>query len=216
MEETVAATDLLTALVQLAPQHAATIIACARETALQDMHAFCAAIRRELPGTLLFDAVLRLRGSQLSRADSPGAAAELVEHAVHCRASNCSRTDCVTLRGMLSVLKQHSSACHLPKATACRTCQQWRTVRSHMRKVAKPDASRRTLQEPSGNDSGASLLMHLARTALQDLPPSSPRLSPSNSPSTSPRSSPLRKRPKPSGDAARTIVASAYHSVPAS
>ena len=207
MKKSVAAADLLTALVQLAPQHAATIIACARETALQDVHTFCAAICREIGGTLRFDAVLRLHGSQLSRADSPGAAAELVAQAVHCRAPSCPRKDCVALRGMLSVLKQHTSACKMPKARTCRTFQQWRTVRNHMRNVAKPDASRRAHQEPAGDDSGASLLMHLARTALQDLPPSLPRLSPlSNSPSNSP----LRKRPKPSSES--TLAAPAYHS----
>ncbi len=200
--QSVSAHTFCDTLVRLAPEHADTILAIARQTGLE-LRQFCAAVRREIGGTLLFDAVLAMRGSQLP-ARSHADVVALVEHCVRCRSPGCTRADCLALRSMLSVMKMHAAACAVPAELACQTCDQWHTMRSKMlaaRRGMKTARCERVSGEGStgSNDAGAALLMHLARSALVDLPPTSPRLSPVNSPSNSPSTSPMPKRPKADG-----------------
>lgn len=209
------AQDLLRALVHLAPEQKTTILALAR-TSKMHLPLFAAAIRKKVGGTLLFDAVMLLRGGS-AQVREPGAAAELFEHCINCRRPDCSRTDCLELRGMLSGMKAHAQACDA--GMQCLTCQRWHTVRDRMKRARAAHAilpatlttSKKTgivagaSQAPParsgdsstlGSATGTALLM-LARCALSEVPPSSPRLSPVNSPNQSPRS----KRPKSVGGA---------------
>lgn len=197
--------DLCTAMVKLQPDDAASIVDCAKSSA-GDPKKFCRAVQAEIGGTLLFDAMMALRGgSSESRQHKPEGAVALFEHACECRAPSCGRTDCLELRGMLSALKAHAQQC---KEEGCMTCRQWQRTRDAMRRArARPTSAAKTTpvksraaaaQLPASHDEASSpagaALMMLARSALGDLPPSRTPLSPANSPPASP----MRKRTKPS------------------
>lgn len=193
--ETVSAVKFCETLVRLAPEKQDVILACARRTGLE-LRPFCRAIREEIGGTLLLDAVLLFRGGNLARRDD---VPSLLAHCLRCRSSACTQSDCLALRSMLAVMKMHASQCKVPRDQGCETCNQWHSVRTKMvearrnlRKAAPQSIGQAAGAVQANGDHGTDLLMHLARTALADLPPSSPRLSPSNSPSNSP----LPKRPK--------------------
>jgi len=209
--------DLLNALVMLAPERAPDILSCARASGLKDVHGFCREIRQEIGGTLLFDAVMMLtKGGDAT--PQPGTSSKLFEHCVQCRDVQCSRRDCLELRGMFASMKAHSMQCVLQDR--CRTCRQWQSVRDKMklcraaRNGTKPMTGSmatmtltplsirdRSFTTPSSatNDNesspmasaGQTLLM-LARTALSDLPVTT---SPINSPTCSPRSKRAKQHP---------------------
>jgi len=209
MSSVVRAQDLLRALVHLAPERKDVIFTVARETELE-LLTFCRGIRETIGGTLLFDAVMLLRGSKDLNRDS-GAAMELYEHCLTCQAPSCSRQDCLELRGMLSSLKAHWQSCDVPKRKRCRTCLQWQAVRDRMKsaRAERQESLHMQISPPTttghrGADkqrphfaklgdgdtsprcsaAGAALLM-LSRSALAPINP--PENSPSNSPSGSPR-----------------------------
>lgn len=222
MQGIVSAHELVSALVHLAPEHhKPTILHAAKSTQLH-LPSFAKAIREEIGGTLLFDAVMLLRGSSHSELGmrSPGAATALLQHCLSCRTPECDRTDCLELRGILSAMKAHAQSCPVPPEAQCSTCRRWQTIRAKMKRPRAASAvqapttgltiCKRSVEvsaaaemspssgetSPGGNAAGTALLM-LARSALLPVPPSSPRLSPFNSPMTSPSHSPRRKRPKP-------------------
>jgi len=215
---TVRAQDLLRALVQLEPRHANTILDCARRAGTSDLPAFCQLIREEIGGTLLFDAVMMIRSSN-QETRSPTSAADLLDHAVRCRAPVCSRKDCLELRSMLASMKAHAQVCRMER---CKTCRQWQRVSDRMRRaraasreMATPTgpAAARTpftvdvvtpqaltpvggAASPTGSAAGHTLLL-LARSALSDLPLTS---SPTNSPPCSPRAKRARASPNESAE----------------
>jgi len=203
---TIRASDLLKALVRLAPDQAETVMFCARTTNLQ-MPEFCRMIRAEIGGTLLFDAVMVLRGGSEEASREPLDTVALFEHCVRCRAPTCSRQDCLELRGLLSTMKAHAQACPL---NDCRTCSQWKMVRDKMiraravvAKAPRPPLPPTHAVEPAasvGGSAAAATLLMLARSALSDLPVTSPgnsrANSPMSSPGNSPPCSPRRKRAK--------------------
>lgn len=190
------AVDFLRVLIHLRPSMESKILALARETRLE-LTPFCAAVRREIGGTLLFDAMMLLQGSAMTTEMS--AAAALVRHGVECRAPQCGLKGCRELRGIFSNMKAHAQGC---AERTCRTCGHWRMVRDKMKSARRPRLASREWPTPptaeaklDDSPAGAALLM-LARSALSDIAPTSPRLSPTNTPVHSPNSSPLPKRPK--------------------
>lgn len=185
---------LVQTMMRLRPDQAESILACARRCNGQ-ANTFCKAIRAEVGGTVLMEALMVLRGSEGDDAAyTPSAALDIYQHALACRSVACKRANCGAMRGMISNLKAHSQSC---AADGCITCQQWHKVRDAMQAARRKQRSPRTevhiSRMPSRESAG---LVMLSRVALADISPTSARLSPVNTPISSPCTSPVRKRPK--------------------
>jgi len=147
--------DLLKALLHLAPTHEGTIREIAEATKLQ-MSDFCKGIRKQIGGTLLFDAVLMLNGSARSPSEASVVAA-LFKHSIQCRSTDCTQPDCLQLRTMLSSMKVHAQSC---STDGCKTCLQWQVASSRMK---------RARSSSTAEDIGANLISATA-TVAQKLP----------------------------------------------
>uniref|UniRef100_A0A7S2GU76 Uncharacterized protein n=1 Tax=Haptolina brevifila TaxID=156173 RepID=A0A7S2GU76_9EUKA len=184
-------------MVRLQPSQADVIVQLLRE-ANSDLTTFCRLVRLQIGGALVFDSVMLLRGLPVE-VPRPKRI-ELFEHAICCRANDCSYPGCAEIRTMFNSLHEHAWTCSVPD---CRTCTQHQKVRDAMRRArardppARPIAASPVVPEVTPHDaaSGLNLLAqagHMARSALGDLPTSSPR----NSPCTSPNASPKPQRHK--------------------
>lgn len=214
----VAAADVINAMVKLQPAKRDALVAMLRE-ADGDLATFCHLVRLQGCGSLLFDAVVMLRG--LPAEVPKHKRTELFEHAIACSSGpSCPHAGCKEIRSMFSALGQHARTC---SASDCRTCTHHQNIRDAMRRVQARRAASQTfvaarpvrqgapgkklsagvLDQPvdaksvatKARDDGCSALLLLARSALVDLPVSSPRNSPHNSPNTSPKPQ-QRKKPR--------------------
>jgi len=93
-------------------------------------------VRRQIGGTLLFDAVMMLRGVQPSPQGTTQDAKSLYEHAVGCRSPSCSRHGCLALRSIFSQLRQHAQCCFEPDG--CNPCMQYQRIRTAMQRAKAP------------------------------------------------------------------------------
>lgn len=191
--------EVVAAMVRLQPSQAETIVHLLGE-ANSDLTTFCRLVRSRIGGSLLFDAVMLLRGLPM---DVPRPKrAELFEHAIRCRGNDCSYPGCAEIRTMFNSLHEHAWTCSV---TGCRTCTQHQKVRDAMRRArtryaTRPVTTRPVIPEVKADDNASGLILlaqagNLARSALGDLPTASPRNSPCNSPNASPKPQ-RRKKPK--------------------
>jgi len=127
--------DVVNAMVKLQPQHAKVIHKIMLESR-EDLSTFCKEVRRQIGGTLLFDAVMMLRGVQPSPQGTTQDAKSLYEHAVGCRSPSCSRHGCLALRSIFSQLRQHAQCCSEPDG--CNPCMQYQRIRNAMQRAKAP------------------------------------------------------------------------------
>lgn len=108
-------------------------------------HSFSAAVKAELGGTILLDAIMMLNevpatasASHVRSYENASLRHRLVEHSLQCALSEdvCKIPGCACMRGMIETVRRHAAVCEAP--STCITCAHWGDTLASLQARALP------------------------------------------------------------------------------